>query len=154
MKGKAGVTKPPRLQTHDYTHTCTLNLANVGLSQTRLNSLFFHHYVFTLLLQANKLGLVSQDHVWILPSYSTPFWWELSDTDLQMMPEKERCSNDEMDSLLESTIFFHAVKLPAFDSADYIVCLFCLPLFASLMINACRTECPCRILPSLINKLW
>ena len=55
--------------------------------------------------KANKMGLTTPEHVWILPSYFDPNWWHNSDTN---------CTNSEMKNALESIMLVGPVKYPPF----------------------------------------
>ncbi len=50
-------------------------------------------------------SLTDSSHVWILPSYYDPYWWNLPEEEIQQLPPKERCSNDEMIGILNSILF-------------------------------------------------
>lgn len=60
-------------------------------------------------MQANSLGLISENHAWILPAYYNPNWWKLSN---ETSLKNRKCSNDEMNKILESIIFVSNVKYP------------------------------------------
>ena len=48
--------------------------------------------------------------MWILPSYYDPGWWQLEVAELALLPDGEKCSNQEMEGILESTLFLGVVK--------------------------------------------
>ncbi len=50
-------------------------------------------------------SLTDYSHVWILPSYYNPNWWEVSEEELKTLPPNEQCSNDDMKDALTSALF-------------------------------------------------
>ena len=58
------------------------------------------------------MGLVSEDHAWVLPSYYNPNWWRLSERTNKSDPDDLDCSDEEMKHILESVIFVDNVKFP------------------------------------------
>ena len=62
--------------------------------------------------QANSMGLVSEDHTWILPSYYNPNWWRLPSNESVFDTRKGKCSNEVIEDILESVIFIRNVKFP------------------------------------------
>ena len=62
--------------------------------------------------QANSMGLVSENHAWILPSYYNPNWWRLPSSESVFDTQTGNCSNEEMEDILESTIFIRSAKYP------------------------------------------
>ena len=63
-------------------------------------------------MQANSMGLVSENHAWILPSYYNPNWWRLPSNGGDFDTWKGKCSNEVMEDILESVIFIRNVKFP------------------------------------------
>ena len=61
-------------------------------------------------MQAEFFGLTTSEHVWLLPSYYAASWWQLEAAQLAALPDSERCSNQDMTEILESTLFFGAMK--------------------------------------------
>lgn len=66
----------------------------------------------TVLCKASKVGLTSADHVWILPSYSDPDWWQNN--------ASISCTEDELLQALESTIFILPAKYPPFTQTNLV----------------------------------
>ena len=60
-------------------------------------------------MQASFKDLVSENHAWILPGYYNLNWWKLQN---ESPVEDGECSNEEMESILESVIFINSVKFP------------------------------------------
>ena len=58
------------------------------------------------------MGLVSESHAWILPSYFDPNWWRLEDKLNRSTAAGLECSDDEMMAILESVIFIRSIKIP------------------------------------------
>ena len=59
------------------------------------------------------MGLVSENHAWILPAYYNPNWWRLSSNDSAFdVLERGNCSNEKMEEILESVIFIKNTKFP------------------------------------------
>ena len=54
------------------------------------------------------MGLVSDDHAWVLPSYYSPNWWKQSASG----KKASGCSSDQMREILETVIFVDTVKFP------------------------------------------
>ena len=53
-------------------------------------------------------NLTDANHVWILPSYYNPNWWNITESELGKRPMKWQCSNQEMEDILESVLFVGA----------------------------------------------
>ena len=48
--------------------------------------------------------------MWILPSYYNPYWWKLSESEIQGLPLCDRCSNKEMEAILSTTLFVDSLN--------------------------------------------
>lgn len=64
-----------------------------------------------VLCNASRAGLMTSDHVWILPSHFDPDLW-------QKYPSN--CSQEELKSALESTLFIAPTKYPPFTQNDLV----------------------------------
>lgn len=69
------------------------------------------------------MGMVSEDHAWILPSYYNPNWWRLPSNGSVHDTWKRECSNEVMDDILESVIFIRSVKFPPMVITRNVYCL-------------------------------
>lgn len=59
------------------------------------------------------MGLVSENHAWILPAYYDASWWKLPSNDSTFESAKlGNCSNELMEKILESVIFIRNTKYP------------------------------------------
>ena len=65
---------------------------------------------YTTFIQAEFFGLTTSEHVWLLPSYYATRWWQLEAAELDALRDSERCSNQNMMEILESTLFLGATK--------------------------------------------
>ena len=54
------------------------------------------------------MGLVSHDHVWVLPAYYSPNWWRATNASAS----DSNCTVAMMKNILESVIFIDTVKIP------------------------------------------
>lgn len=61
-------------------------------------------------IQAKSFNLTTAAHLWILPAYFNPYWWRKPTQD------DMSCTDEEMLSILQSTIFVDPVKFPPFVS--------------------------------------
>ena len=53
-------------------------------------------------------NLTDANHVWILPSYYNPNWWNITERELRKRPTQWQCSNQDMKDILESVLFVGA----------------------------------------------
>ena len=59
------------------------------------------------------MGLVSENHAWVLPAYYNANWWKLpSQNDSSFESQLGNCSNEKMKEILESVIFIKNTKFP------------------------------------------
>ena len=75
------------------------------------------------LLQAHRHReqvMTGSAYVWILPQFSDPEWWRLEHDDIVRLRPQQRCSNYEMEEILNSThvmnIGVYNHKFPTLDS--------------------------------------
>lgn len=61
------------------------------------------------------MNLTDDSHVWILPGYSAPDWWNTSD-------EADGCSDREMKQALQYTLFVDTMGTALHNESAYIVC--------------------------------
>ena len=60
-----------------------------------------------VLCKAIREGLTTSEHVWILPAYFDPGWWHGT-----------ACSNNEMRTALQSTLFISPTNYPPFTQSN------------------------------------
>ena len=61
------------------------------------------------------MGLVSENHAWVLPAYYSADWWKLPSLNDSMAEESAHfgnCSDEKMEEILESIIFIKNTKFP------------------------------------------
>ena len=63
-----------------------------------------------LLCKASQAGLTTSEYAWILPSYTNPDWWRRS----------SNCTQKELISALESTLFLLPTKYPPFTQTNMV----------------------------------
>ena len=63
-----------------------------------------------LLCKASQAGLTTSEYAWILPSYTNPDWWRRS----------SNCTQKELKSALESTLFLLPTKYPPFTQTNIV----------------------------------
>ena len=63
-------------------------------------------------MQAESIGLVSDDHAWVLPSYYNPNWWRMSNKNGSVNYYQYDCTDEDMQNILESVIFVDGIKIP------------------------------------------
>ena len=66
-----------------------------------------------MICKASKAGLTSSGHVWVLPAYTDPDWW-------RKLQSLSNCTEDELQTALETTLFVAAVKYPPFIKEDLV----------------------------------
>ncbi len=61
--------------------------------------------------------LLSKDHVWLLPNYYSPIWWQIDHTSLSMLPGDQACTNNEMEDILSNmyllvldSLYYNVIK--------------------------------------------
>ena len=60
---------------------------------------------------SESIGLVSDDHAWVLPSYYNPNWWRMSNKN-GSINYRYNCTDEDMQNILESVIFVDGIKIP------------------------------------------
>ena len=66
-----------------------------------------------MICKASKAGLTSSAHVWVLPAFTDPDWW-------RKLQSLSNCSENELKTALESTLFVAPTKYPPFKQEDQV----------------------------------
>ena len=66
-----------------------------------------------MICKASNSGLTGSGFVWILPGYSDANWW-------RKLRHTTNCTEDELESALETTLFFVPTKHPLFTQEDQV----------------------------------
>ena len=62
---------------------------------------------------ASRVSLTGSGYVWILPAYTDPNWW-------RKLQNVSNCTEEELQTALESTLFFVPNKYPPFTQEDLV----------------------------------
>lgn len=99
-----------------------------------------------VLCKARQVGLTSADHVWVLPSYSDPNWWQNNSSSL--------CSKVELMEALESTLFILPTKYPPINQANLVSLLLVVLLLwmkPCVIISSWQTTSPGKFREDLLS---